>query len=129
MVKILVKGNLVDLEAPIYMEEEKQNQFLKGMQEIFEENVVKEDIVENKKIIPKRTGKSKKFNLKDMIILANGRLEQEQIASKLDKSSFAIQMKRGPFLMQLMAWAKKKDLSKLNENNVQEFLKEIGYEN
>lgn len=127
MVKIVFNKNFVDFEAPVYMDEEKQREFVTGMKEIFGNKIIVENIIENKKIMGKRKGTSKKFNLRDMILLANDELKQEQIASKLEKTPFAIQMKRGPFLMQLMSWAKKKKFSKLDEKDVKEFLKEIGY--
>jgi len=129
MVKIFVNGNHIDFEAPVYMDETKQEKFVKGMQEIFGGKIIKKDIIENKKIIGHKESHSKHFSLNDMILLVNSSLDQDQIASKLEKSSFAIQMKRGPILMQLMAWAKKKGFSKLNEKDVNEFLKEIGYAN
>ncbi len=127
MVKIQIRGNLLDFEAPIYMNEEKQKAFIKGMREIFGNEVITNRIIENKKVLSHIERHPKKFDLNDMILLANSELEQEQVASKLKKTPFAIQMKRGPFLKQLMTWAKKKEISKLNEKDVKEFLKEIGY--
>lgn len=129
MVKIQIKNNLVDFEAPIYMNEKKQEEFVNGMKSIFGDRILVANIIENKKVITNIERHPKKFDLAGMILLANSGLAQEQIASELKKTSFAIQMKRGPFLMELMTWAKKKNLSKLNEKDVREFLKEIGYAN
>ncbi len=129
MVKIQVNGDLLDFESPIYMDEQKQKEFVMGMKSIFGERILVTKIIENKKVLSDIVRHPKKFDLNGMVLLANSKLEQEQIASKLKKTPFAIQMKRGPFLMQLMKWAKKKKLSKLNEEDVKEFLKEIGYAN
>lgn len=129
MVKIYTKGNYLDFEAPIYMDEEKRKQFIKGMKAIFGDRIVIRDVPEDKKVLGNIKRHSKKFKFEDMVLLANGELDQDQISSKLQKSSFAIQMKRGPFLMSLITWAKNKELSKLNEEDVKEFLKEQGYAN
>jgi len=127
MVKIFVNGNHIDFEAPVYMNETKQEKFIFGLKKIFGERINREDIIENKKVIGDKEVKSKHFIVKDLLLLANPSLNQEQVASKLNKTSFAIQMKRGPLLMELMTWAKKKKLSRLNEKDVKEFLREIGY--
>jgi len=130
MVKIQIKGDTLDFEAPIYMDEQKQKEFVIGMKSIFGERMILvTKVIENKKVLSDIERYPKKFDLNDMILLANSDLELEQIASKLKKTPFAIQMKRGPFLMKLMSWAKKKKLLKLNEKDKKEFLEEIGYGN
>tara|TARA_B100001971_G_C18144201_1_gene512110 strand:+ start:301 stop:690 length:390 start_codon:yes stop_codon:yes gene_type:complete len=129
MVTIQINGGFLDFESPIYMDEQKQKEFIKGMKSIFGERILVTKLIENKKVLPNIERHPKKFDVNDMILLANSELEQDKIAQKLKKSSFAIQMKRGPFLIQLMTWAKKKNLSKLNEKDVKEFLREIGHAN
>jgi hypothetical protein len=57
--------------------------------------------------------------------LADPALTNEELAKSMGKSEFAIQMKRGPFLMALQEWARKKGRTKVTPDDVEEYLKEI----
>lgn len=122
--KIFIKERYIDFEAPIYMSEGQRKKFIEGMERIFSEKVKVENIVENKKEMGDITRHWKKFTEEDKIILANPDLSNEEIAEKMGKTTFAIQMRRGHFLMELQDWAKKKGKSKITEKDIREFLGE-----
>jgi Na+-transporting NADH:ubiquinone oxidoreductase subunit NqrC len=122
--KILVSGDYVDFEAPIYMTYEKQKQFIAGMKAIFKDNVDIEEIIENKKELSFIDRNPKKFTDEDKKLLANFNLSNEELAIKIGKSSFAIQMRRGPFIMEIQEWASKKGKNKITASDIKEFLEE-----
>ena len=120
--KLLVRNNFIDLECPVYMSEKQKNKFIDGMKSIFNEKLVVQNIIENKKEMDKVEKHSKKFTEEDELILADSSLSNEEVAQLLGKSSFAVSMKRGPFLMELQEWAKLKGRTKITEKEVHEFL-------
>ena len=118
--------NKIDFQAPVYMIKSQQEKFISGMKEIFGDKIVIKEIIENKKEIKGRTGHPIKFSIKNLLLLADAKLDNEAAAKKLGKTEFAIQMKRGPYLKGLLEWAKKKGLTELDEKTINEFLKEGG---
>ena len=124
--KIVTKDDYVDFKAPIYMSKEQRKKFIKGMVRIFGDRIKVRHIIENKKEMGKIKRVFKKFTEEDQITLANPDLSNEDIAKRMDKTQFAIQMKRGPFLMELQEWAIKKGKNKITEKDIQEFLDEKG---
>ena len=50
MVKILTNSDFVDFEVPIYMNEQKQKEFVTGMKSIFGERILVTRVIENKKV-------------------------------------------------------------------------------
>ncbi len=120
--KLLIQDTFVDLECPIYMSERQKNKFIDGMKSIFKDSIVVENIIENKKEMDNVEKHSRKFTESDELILADPSLSNEEVANKLGKSAFAIQMKRGPFFMELQEWAKKKGKTKITEKEVHEFI-------
>jgi hypothetical protein len=126
MVKIYTKGNYVDFEAPIYMDEEIQKEFIDGMKEIFGDRIKIERIIENKKTMNRKSIKSKKFDINSLLILTNPELDNQEAGIKLGKTEFAIQMKRGPFLKEFLEWARQKEKTQISEIEVEEFLNKDG---
>jgi len=122
--RILTKDNYVDFEVPIYMSENQRKMFVEGMKKIFPDRIEIQSIVEGKKKMGKIKRHFKKFSEEDQILLANPSLSNDELAKKMGKSGFAIQMKRGPFLMELQEWAKKKGKTKITEKDIQEFLED-----
>ena len=120
--RILTKNQFVDFEAPIYMSENQREKFLERMTKLFGDRMGVDNIVENKKEMGRVKRHFKKFTEEDSIILANPDLSNEELAGKTGKTQFAIQMKRGPFLMELQEWALKKGKSKITEKDIEEFL-------
>jgi len=124
--RILTKDKYVDFEVPIYMSENQRKKFVNGMIKIFGDRIKVTNIIENKKEMGEVERHFKKFTEEDQIILANPNLNNEKKKKKMGKTHFAIQMKRGQFLMELQEWAIKKGKSKINEKDIQEFLNEKG---
>ncbi len=122
--RILIKDDHIDFEAPIYMSERNLKKFVNGMRKIFRDTISVNKIIENKKEMDEIERKAIRFSEEDYLILANADLSNEEVAKRLGKSLFAVQMKRGPFLMELQDWAQKKGKNKITEKDIQDFLKE-----
>jgi len=116
----------IDFEAPIYMTEEQREKFIQGMKKIFGIRIKIENIIENKKEIKKRKGEGKrKYDIKQLSHFAK-EINNKDIANIIGKTEFAVQMKRGVYLKEYMEWARKKRLSKLDEESEEAFFKEVG---
>lgn len=122
--RILIKEKYIDIEAPIYMSEQNLKKFIKGMKVIFGDRISVNKIIENKKEMGEVERQAIRFSEEDHLILGNAELSNAEVAKRLGKSLFAVQMKRGPFLMELQEWADKKDKNKITEKDIQEFLSE-----
>lgn len=120
----MIKGNLLDFEAPIYMNENQRDNFIDRMKNIFKNRVYVTNLIENKKEIKNIDRHPKKFTEEDSLILADSKLSNEEIAKIVNKSAFAIQMKRGSFLMELQEWARKNGKTRITEDDVRGFLRE-----
>ena len=100
--KLFIKNNDIDLEAPIYLLEGQKEKFIEGMKKIFGNRLGKvKDIIELRKEMGKVERHPIKFTNESLQLLANPKLTNEEIASKLGKTEFAIQMKRGNWLIDL----------------------------
>jgi hypothetical protein len=122
---IQIKDNFLDFQAPIYIPECKQKEFIDGLSKIFGSDFEGvEKIVEAKKVMGEVERHFVRFSIDDCILLADPTLTNEEIAAKLNKTTFAIQMKRGSFLMELQEWMHKQGVSKISPQLVQKFLKE-----
>ncbi len=124
--KIYHKDGFVDFEAPFYMRDQQVEKFIKCIESIFGDRMVVERIIENKKEMGDIVRHPKKFSDEDLLILGNPELDNEEVSIKMDKSPFAIQMKRGNFLMRVQDWAIKKGKDRVTEEDIKEFLKEEG---
>jgi len=125
MVKIFYnRAGFLDFEAPIFMIEDQRKKFVEGIKIIFGQNVTVEEIVENKKEIEGIKRHPKAFSLNDLVNLANSGLSNEELAEKFHKTDFAIQMKRGPFIMELQEWGRKKGKTKFSAKDIEDFIGE-----
>ncbi len=113
--------NEVDLQTPIYLSPKQKQIFIDGMKKIFENEVEVKEIVENKKELDNVKRDAKKFDLNSLSVLADANLNNKDAAKKLNKSEFAVQMKRGNYLKELFEFAKKK--GKLSDKEINEFIK------
>jgi len=121
---IIKHKNLIDIDAPVYMTKLQRGKFISGMKDIFGESIEVKEVIEKKKEMGEISRNPKKFTVSDLICLTDPNFNNDEIAIKLKKSKFAIQMKRGPFLIEIREWAKKKGIEILNEKEIKEFLQE-----
>lgn len=119
------KDNIVDFEAPIHMTEEQITKFKSGMKKIFNDKISFSEINEKIKEMGDIDRHPKTFTKEDLLLLSNSELDNDKIANILKKTPFAIQMKRGTVLMQLQDWAKKKNIFKPTEKDVEKFIEEV----
>jgi len=119
---IETKKDFIDLEAPIFMVESQRKEFIKGMKKIFGERIKTKEIIEPKKEMKDVERHPVKFTNEDLLVLAQSDLTNEEVAKKLDKSQFAIQMKRGNFLVEIQDWIRKKGKNKITKEDIKEFL-------
>jgi len=108
MVKLYTRGDCLDFEAPVYMDEEYFNKFHSFLETLTGEKIeviAKED---KEKHMGEGTEKtSKKWTAKEFILLL-GPEDNSVLAEKLDRTDMSILMTRGAFVPNFMSWAKKK---------------------
>jgi hypothetical protein len=124
---IITKEGYVDLEAPINMTDKQIEKFVSFMKSLFpyiETLEVNEPIKE----FPIGTGDKKHWNNIDELSLLLGPDDNDTIASKTGRNEMSVRMKRGDFVKEFMAWAKKKGYSyspkSVEKEVVKEFLQE-----
>ena len=114
----------VDLEAPIYMEEDYQKKFVAFFEKMFpgEIKVIKVDEPE-RSYEEKGETKSHRWTPEDNILLL-GSMDNNEIAEKLKVSEMAVTMKRGSFVPDFLAWMKKKGFKKPTIKIIGQYYKE-----
>jgi len=119
--KILFKGDYIDFEAPIQMTENQRKKFISFMQTEFGKITEQEVQEKVKEISPRGESVIKHWTDEDLSQLMDGTLSNTDLSIKLERSEMGILMKRGSFVTEFVAWAKRKgytskgDLSKIKE--------------
>src|SRR3989338_11150535 len=106
MVKILVSGDYMDFEAPIYMTEERLEKFISFMTNMFGK-IKKIEVEEVTKEKGETSSKKRIWKINDYVTLLST-MDNDLIAEKLKRSPISVQMMRGWFVSSFMSWAKKK---------------------
>lgn len=124
--QILTKGNQVDFEAPVYMEDDYFKEFCKFMSELTGEKV-EIVYVKEKERAPFKSGEIKKWQPEELLLLLSP-LEHEELAIKLNRKSMSVQMKQADFVPKFNVWVRKKGL-KLGDITIQVVKKYLEEEN
>jgi len=111
MVKILINNNLLDFEAPIYMDDEYFEKFCKTLEEITSKKVevIRTTEKERWSGVSDRQ-KPKKWNPEELLLLLSP-LEHTELKKRLKRSEMSIVLKQGSFVPKFTSWAKNKGYS------------------
>jgi len=121
--KVLLKGGLVDFEAPVRLRDDQRDRILKFFHDHFEA-VVTKDVEEPERDIVGKEGKDQhKWTARDYLMLFSAR-SNEEIASKLKlETSMGPHIKRGTFVMTFLKWKREKHgNATVSEKIIQEYL-------
>lgn len=123
--KILIKENLVDFEAPVYASEEQREKIVSFFKKNFED-VVTKDVAEPERQYSEKTPKKQhKWVAKDYLKLFSSKTNEELGDEFNLESGMGPQVKRGIFIMNFLEWRKKKGKKEpISEELIKEFLEE-----
>lgn len=124
--KVLIKNNLVDLEAPVCVTEEQEEKIVSFFKKNFPD-VSSREVSEPEREYGEREQKQMhKWTAKDYLMLFSDD-SNEEISSKIGLGTeMGSRMKRGEFVMKFLKWKKqKKEGSLISEKLIQEFLDEV----
>ena len=122
--RLFVKDEYVDFEAPIQMTEEQKKIFVSFLKEEFTELEIQENVNEKTKEMGEREVTSKKWTAEELSLLMSPE-SNEELSVKTKRSIMSIKMERGHFVPAFMVWAKRKGYSlPVKIEVVKEFLKQ-----
>jgi len=123
--KIIVSNTgYVDLEAPIQMTEDQQEDFIKFFNNMFPGEVEVFDSLEKSRTFVAGDNEPKVWSIDEYVLLL-GPKSNEELAKQLDRTTMGVKMKRGHFVPDFWVWMKKKGYSSpIDSKMVKEYLKE-----
>lgn len=126
--KILIKDNLVDFEAPIYACEEYRKKVMGFFKENFSDMGFKEVSEPKRTYKDKVTKKQHKWTAKDYLKLFSTE-SNEEIAEEIGlQTAMGPQVKRGTFIMNFLKWKKEKGIKlPLTQELIQKYLEEVDH--
>lgn len=108
--RIFVKDEYVDFEAPIQMTEEQRKKFVLFLKEEFADLEIQENVNEKTKEMGEREVTTKKWTAEELSLLMSP-ASNEELAAETERSVMSIKMERGHFVPEFMVWAKRKGYS------------------
>lgn len=123
--KVFIKGNLVDLEAPIYATEQQRDKIIKFFKSTFPDIRLKEVTEPDRVFEEREAGYQHKWVAKDYLKLFSSE-PNESIADEFGlDTGMGPQVKRGTFIMPFLKWKRQKGNLPLTEKTIQQFLDEV----
>ena len=123
--KILIKNNLIDFEAPIYATEEQCKKIIDYFKENYKEIVLKEVEEPPREYSKKESTEQHKWVASDYLKLFSDKSNEEIAFDLKMKTGMGVQIKRGTFVMSFLKWKeKKKRGSPVTLNLIQEYMSE-----
>ena len=121
--RILIKDEYLDFEAPIQMTEEQRKKFIRFMKNLFDDVKVV-NVIEKTKEMGDRQVKPKKWIPEELSLLLTP-TSNKGLTTKLKRTEMSIKMMRGSFVPEFLVWAKKKGYSlPVKIETIKEFLDE-----
>ncbi|MBS3100122.1 hypothetical protein J4463_02805 [Candidatus Pacearchaeota archaeon] len=126
MVKIQINEDLLDFEAPVYMNDEYFKRFCKKIEEITKEEIEIIPVIEKERwagIIDKQ--KPRKWKPEELLLLLSP-LEHTELKKKLRRSEMSLVLKQGDFVPKFTSWAKNKgySLQEITSSIIKQYLEE-----
>jgi hypothetical protein len=123
--KLIVKNQSIDFEAPVYMSEDQRDKFIDFIKKTFE-NVEVREVQEESRPGP-HGGTPRKWTAEDIAVLLEGSSIKKK-AEKLDRSEMSVIMRTGSIVPEITKWMKKKGCVEYPpaKEIIEEFMKEVG---
>ena len=124
--KILTKGNLVDLEAPIQMAEDQLKDFLVFLKELTNEDIKLSDVKEKERFANQGERHPRKWTAEELFLLLKTDISEVELSNKLNRSVMSVLMHRANFVPEFISWAKSKgyDSSNITQNIIELFMED-----
>jgi len=126
--KILVnKSGAIDLENPIYMEEDQFEKFKSFLKGLLNEEIEIKEVKEKERIMhPDGDRHPKRWGEDELILLLDPTIKESELIKKLGRSSMSISMQRAQFIPEFVSWAKSKgfEANKITRTIIKQFLEE-----
>lgn len=120
MVKLFTKGDELDLEAPIWLDEEYFQKFISFLRENFPEEVKVSYVDEKERIMNAEEGKSpREFGNEELSYLLDPDMGVNQISKKTGRTEVSVKMKKAQFVPEFISWARSKEID-INEKTKEE---------
>ena len=107
MVKIYTKGNYLDFEAPIYMDDEYFKKFCDFLEKLTGGKIEIIPTLEKERGVGETEKHPVVWKPEELLLLL-APISNEELEVKLKRSDMSILMKRGQFVPEFSSWAKKK---------------------
>lgn len=122
--KILVKDEYIDFEAPIQITDEQRKKFILFLKKLFGDIDTQEGVKEKTKKMGEREVTARKWTPEELSMLMSP-IGNEELAVKTERSVMSIKMERGHFVPEFMIWAKRNGYSlPIKIEVIKEFLKQ-----
>lgn len=124
--KIYVRGDFVDLEAPIYMEEDQLIKFTDFLRHLLKDEIEIQEVKEKERFANRSERQQRKWTFEELFDLLNPNLSTSELSKKLNRTTFGIAMHRAHFVPNFISWAKSKgyDAPKITKTLIKEFMEE-----
>jgi len=121
--RILIKDEYLDFEAPIQMTEEQREKFIRFMKSLFGDIKVV-NVIEKTKEMGDREINPKKWTAEELSLLLTP-MSNRELTVKLKRTEMSVKMMRGSFVPEFLVWAKEKGYSlPVRIETIKEFLEE-----
>jgi len=120
-------GGSVDLENPIFMEDDQLQEFIEFLEQLLKEKIEIQNVQEKERFInPGDDRHPKRWVAQELILLLNPNKDENELIKKLDRSAMSIAMQRAQFVPAFVCWAKKKGYNAKNvtKSVIEKFLEE-----
>ena len=128
MVKIYTKGNFLDFEAPIYMDDDYFKKFCDFLEKLTGEKVEVVQVKEKERYDnPNKEEKHpKRWKAEELLSLLDTSIPLNELVRNLKRTEMSIKMQRAQFVPAFISWLDKKDLTseKTNKDLIEKFLEE-----
>jgi len=113
--KFFIKGDLIDFESPIPMDEQQLTEFQEIMNDLVAESpkgeLVIQEVKEKYKTYSKENSeKGRPWTIQELLILTHPKTNEE-IQSEIGRTEMSVRMHRAKFVPEFMSWARKNGYS------------------
>jgi hypothetical protein len=128
MVKVYTNGNLVDFEAPIYMDDEYFKKFCDFLGQLTKEDIEIIQVKEKERYNnpTKEEKHAKKWKAEELLLLLDTANSSEKLVQELKRTETSIKMQRAQFVPGFISWLDKKGFTsdKTNKDLIKKFLED-----
>lgn len=125
MVKIYTKGDYLDFEAPVYMDEDYFKRFCDFLHELTGEKIEVIYVKEKERWVGESEKHPVDWKPEELLLLLSP-MSNEELEVRLKRSGMSVLMKRGQFVPEFSNWAKKKGykIEQITATIIKQYLEE-----